>query len=95
MWFIDRIRCGIRAQGGPRLRDAAGTVPIREDAVVADFHEPRRKDVEAEAAKELLQTDGHHFAAGAVRVVLVREVHGAGFRIETEDARLVMPTRWV
>ena len=55
------------------LGDPGGAISVGEQAVVADFHEARRQDVEAEPAQKLRQREGHRPELALVGIVLVAE----------------------
>ena len=70
-------------QKGARLSDPGGAISVGEQAVVADFDEARRQDVQAEAAEELLQRERHRSDLTVVGIVLVAEGDGAVLQIQS------------
>ena len=77
---------GTGRKEAPGLGDAGFPIACGEETVVADFDEPVGKNVEAEAAGELVEGKSHVLAAGMIGVVLVAESNGAGFGVEPEKS---------
>ena len=59
---------------------------VAEQAVVADFGEARRQDVQPQAADELEAGQGHVLEAVGIGVILVSEANRAGGGVEGAQA---------
>ena len=68
------------------LGNTGMAVPVGQQAIVSDFDESLRENMQQEPADELRQGERHHFFSGVIGIVLVGEGHRLGGGIEREQA---------
>ena len=87
-WLSETGRAGRRdlAQECAGLGHSCLALTIAQETEVADFDEPLRQQVQAEATHELLEAEHHDFALGPVGVVLPGEADGLRLGVQSQEA---------
>lgn len=77
------VSTALAVQCGAGGSDLVRPLMISREAIVADLHEARRQDVQAEPPEELDRAQGHLLLPMLIAVILVPEGHRLACEIES------------